>query len=222
MNPSTDHDPRFTMPTKRVQRRQVVIDKKLQNRLILRIGGLAAFYFLASLGVVTAFPILYSALFESGEKALAQARFRVEVVLTVVLLPMLVTFVCFWVHGIRETLRVAGPIHRFRRAFADLRHLRFPATIQLRDRDYLHEVAKDLNDVSKRWRLEIGKAQIEQTRLAAALARARSSQSADDWEAANQACSSLSNALHRFQVDAVTAVPGSEPANETQPVVESI
>ena len=132
-------------PRRKEKRATVLIDRELQLSFIGRLGGALLFYLLLFLVVSVVAPVAFTFLGDPPEWALMETAFRVEVLLRLILAPMLCTFFCLFVHGVRETFRIAGPNHRFKAVMRDLQRLRVPRGVQVRKNDLLQDTATEMH-----------------------------------------------------------------------------
>lgn len=74
-----------------------------------------------------------------------------------VTLVLIMTLVIIGVYGVVFLHRVAGPIYRFRQVLLRLNRGELPSEIQIREGDFYHEMALDINVILKRFRTEQNK-----------------------------------------------------------------
>ena len=72
-------------------------------------------------------------------------------------LVLIFTLILIGSYGITFLHRVAGPVYRIRQTLLKLNRGEFPPDINLREGDFFHEVAQDINVVTRRRRLECDK-----------------------------------------------------------------
>lgn len=90
----------------------------------------------------------------SSFQVLSDVSYQVIIRVTLVLI---VTLMIIGGYGIVFLHRVAGPVFRFRKTLLSLNRGEMPDEIRLREGDFFHEMAYDLNVVVKRLRTEQGK-----------------------------------------------------------------
>ena len=71
-----------------------------------------------------------------------------------VTLVLILTLVIIGVYGIMFLHRVAGPVYRFRQTLLRVNRGEFPTEIKLREGDFFHEMAHDINLILRRLKTE--------------------------------------------------------------------
>jgi predicted PurR-regulated permease PerM len=84
-------------------------------------------------------------------QVLSEVSYQVIIRVTLVLI---VTLLIIGGYGVVFLHRVAGPVYRFRKTLLSLNRGEKPADIKLRESDFFHEMAHDINVVLKRSRSE--------------------------------------------------------------------
>ncbi len=204
-------------------RKRYLIDAGFQLRFVTRLIGTLCFYlfvfFLISIGA----PIAFTFLGDPSDWAVTEAAFRVEVVLRLILAPLLCTFLCLFFHGILETFRIAGPNHRFKQVFRELRNFRLPRGMEIRKGDYLQDTARDLDESLVALHDQVARLQ-QQAR--AAVVAARAACSAEENEASGAAAAAIEaveQGLARFELRgrAPECLPVGADGAPAEPIAEA-
>ena len=177
------------------RRRSMIVDRDFQVRFGLRLGGAMLLFLLPYLLVAWLIPR-----FAAGDADAPEwARAQMETFLGTIFVPLAITFVFLFVHGLRESFRIAGPAYRFRRVFEDVRSLRIPSGVRLRKGDYLQETAAEFGETLETLQGEVVELRDLGREASEAVARARDG---DDGslEAAAAAVDRLQARLGRFEL----------------------
>lgn len=127
------------------KRTQILVDPELQIGISTHVIAWIYVYFLAFsvLANSPAFLAIVSA--DSRDAAYIAAIEQVRGFARYVVLPLGLTFVAMAIHGIWITHRFAGPIVRFKQTLRDLAAHRLPRPITLREKDYMKDLADEMN-----------------------------------------------------------------------------
>jgi len=82
---------------------------------------------------------------------LSDVSYKIIIRVTLVLI---MTLLIIGVYGVTFLHRVAGPVYRFRQTLLKINRGEMPADIKLREGDFFHEMAQDINIILKRFRAE--------------------------------------------------------------------
>lgn len=127
------------------QRRQIIIDRSFQLRIVARLSMYLVACFVFFVAVVILGPLVFGLLTGGADEALRYTRLRLEFLGYIALFPLLSSVFVLAAIGLRESFRVAGPCFRFRTVFELLRELRIPRGVRIRGNDHLQETAQSLN-----------------------------------------------------------------------------
>ena len=85
---------------------------------------------------------------------LSDVSYKIIIRVTLVLI---LTLIIIGVYGVVFLHRVAGPVYRFRQTLLKVNRGEMPPDIKLREGDFFHEMASDINVILRRLRAEQGK-----------------------------------------------------------------
>jgi len=85
---------------------------------------------------------------------LSQVSYSIIIRVTLILI---LTLIIIGAYGIMFLHRVAGPVHRFRQTLLKVNRGELPADIKLREGDFFHDMANDINVILNRLRIEQAK-----------------------------------------------------------------
>ncbi len=137
------------------RRRRILVDRRLQIGLSLRIVGYVYLY-LVFFALVATGPAIMTVLRGGDDPEFLRAVDRLTVFVQVFVLPLALTFVCMCLHGIVLTHRVAGPIYRFRQVLSGIRRRFLPPKVALREGDCFADLCEEMNGLLEHLRGEIG------------------------------------------------------------------
>lgn len=135
------------MAAQRPRRRQKLVDPDLQLGLALHLVGWIYFYVVLFALLANVPAILDLVINDSTDVAYVAAVMRLRAFARFVVVPLALTFVCMAVHSVFFTHRFAGPLYRIRVTLRDMAARRPPEHVKLREKDYLTDVADELNAV---------------------------------------------------------------------------
>lgn len=144
-------------------------------------------------------PLLASGATDAPKWAREQTAAQMESFVATILVPLAITFVFLFIHGLRESFRIAGPAYRFRMVFQDLRALRIPSAVHLRNGDYLQDTAAEFGATLKTLQAELLRLRRLGRSASEELARAQDAGGdAAAMQRAAQAVTSIEAAVARF------------------------
>ena len=137
-------------------RRRVIVDRKLQVGLALKILGCLAGYMLLFGLLAVLGPFLMILLGRgAGEADVLAATERWADLGKCVAIPLILTFTCLSLHCILLSHRIAGPIHRMKQILGMILGGDMTASFHLRKDDYLKDLAAALDATVGRLRTDM-------------------------------------------------------------------
>lgn len=127
------------------KRTQILVDPELQIGISTHVIAWIYVYFLAFSVLANSPAFLAILSSDSRDAAYIAAIEQVRGFARYVVLPLGLTFVAMAIHGIWITHRFAGPIVRFKQTLRDLAAHRLPRPITLREKDYMKDLADEMN-----------------------------------------------------------------------------
>ena len=82
---------------------------------------------------------------------LSEVSYQIIIRVTLILI---LTLIIIGAYGVIFLHRVAGPVYRFRQTLLKVNRGEMPNDIKLREGDFFHDMAHDINVILKRFRLE--------------------------------------------------------------------
>ncbi len=193
------------------------MDREFQLRVVRRLAGFSFFYLVLFLGVAVTLPAILTALGFSGQWALwsqASREFRTAVLVNLVGMPLLCTFVVLFLHGIRETFRIAGPKYRFEQIFQQVEGLTIPRGIRVRKTDYMQDTAQALDRSLISLHEVVTELKSQSRDASRYLREARSSENVrQSLEEAEQAVARVEHVLSRFELLDASGAPIPDPSS---------
>ncbi len=156
-----------------LRRRQFIVNRDIQIRLLCN-SFLYVLLFVAVIGVVFFVPLMAELADAESPSARTiqlgnQMRHLYDYFWPAVILAMIFIFL----HSVRASHKVAGPLYRFRVVLEALKEGEIPSPISIRKGDYLHEEADLVNEVLESLRKNLEGLQEAQVQLNRALAEYR-------------------------------------------------
>ena len=134
------------------RRTRFLVNRKLQLGMSFQIVAYVYLY-LVLFALLANYSALKTVVFGTGGDAdYIAAVERLEVFVEVMVLPLILTFLCLWLHGILFSHRLAGPIYRIKQALSQARSGNLSMDVKLRERDYFQDICDELNGLCGRLR----------------------------------------------------------------------
>ncbi|MCU0724240.1 MAG: hypothetical protein MUE73_00395 [Planctomycetes bacterium] len=133
------------MAKERFRRRKIIVDRRFQFGISLRVVLFLAGYLLLFYLMAVFAPFILMVLSGGTEEAMITATRQVTLFVEQLLLPLGLTFACLGLHCILLTHRIAGPVYRLRRTMDSAAAGDWSTDVRLRDGDYLKALADGWN-----------------------------------------------------------------------------
>lgn len=127
------------------RRRKFLVDPSFQMGLMARLLLFLAVDLVLFFMLAVCAPAAFGVMTGQAEWGLMEALSRLDSLAVAIVLPLSCTFVVLFGQGIHETFRIAGPVFRLRSVLAGLRTRVLPRGVRIRKRDYLQDVADEMN-----------------------------------------------------------------------------
>ncbi len=202
-------------------RRRMLIDRDFQLRFVMRMASLLFCYLTLFLGLAVIIPSVLAALKVSTQMAQwvqYGKDFRWAILLTLVALPLAGTVTCLFLHGVRETFRIAGPKYRFDVTLEELKKLNIPRGVKVRENDYLRDTAQRFDEAVIALHDTFTTLKAEMVNVAKALTELPANESPQARQKLESSLRVIQQQLDRVQVDP----NGNAPSITSQAVVAPI
>jgi hypothetical protein len=134
------------MPKKRVRRSVVVVDRKLQFGIALRIIGWFGYYFVLFCALSVGGPLLLASLSGTPDFTLENALADLLAFGERLLIPLFLTCLCVVLHVMSILNRVAGPAYRIWSNLREIEEGDLSGDLKLRPNDFLQDLAQTYNE----------------------------------------------------------------------------
>lgn len=128
------------------RRQELIVDRTFQMRFGFRLGATLLFFLAAWLLISLVAPMIASSWFGQPDWVAQDAVNMTWKSVWATFIPLVCTFFFLFAVTLKQTFRIAGPSYRFRMVCQDLKQLRIPRGVRIREGDYLQETAAEFND----------------------------------------------------------------------------
>ena len=151
------------------RRRQFIVNRDIQIRLLCN-SFLYVLLFVAVIGVVFFVPLVSDLMdAESPSARTSQVSNQMRHLYTYFWPAVILAMIFIFLHSVRASHKVAGPLYRFRVVLEALREGEISSPISIRKGDYLHQEADLINEVLQSLRQNLEGLQEAQVQLNQAL-----------------------------------------------------
>jgi hypothetical protein len=143
------------MPKNRVRRSVIVVDRRLQVGIALRLIGWLGYYLVLFCVLAVGGPLLLKTLSASASYTLEDAVEELLLFGERLAIPLALTCLCLILHCLSILNRVSGPVYRLRRKLEDLTEGDLEHDMVLRPHDFLQDLASTYNETVSALRTDL-------------------------------------------------------------------